>query len=101
MPTLKMSIPHRLSQEEAMKRVQALMDRLKTEHADKLSNVNIDWSGNISNLQFVAKGFHIAGTIHVQSSTVDIQAKVPLIVSLYGQKIKDIIEKESEQLLSD
>src|SRR5882672_608680 len=100
MPTLKMSIPHRLTEEEAIKRVNDLMDRLRANHPDQLSSVNVDWSGKTSSLQFVAKGFHIAGTIHVLPSSINIQAKVPLIVSLYQQKIKDLIEKEAEQLFS-
>lgn len=100
MPTLKMSIPHRLTEEEAIRRVKDLMDRLRTNHRDQLSGVNVDWSGKTGSLQFVAKGFHIAGTIQVLPSSIDIEAKVPLIVSLYQQKIKDLIEKEAEQLFS-
>jgi hypothetical protein len=100
MASLKMNIPHKLSQEEAMARIKGLLGKLKQEQKDKISGLKEEWSGNTGNFQFSAQGFDLSGVIHVQPSSIDIDAKVPFAVSLFQGKIKQLVEEKAKEILS-
>jgi hypothetical protein len=88
MASLKMSIPHQLTQQEALNRIKHLLAKLQQEQKDKISNVKEDWNGETGNFQFTAKGFDLSGVIKVQPSSIDIDATVPFAVSLFKEQIK-------------
>ena len=100
MASLDISIPHQLSQEEALSRIKGLIDKLKQEQKDKVTNVKEDWRGNAGSFQFTAQGFDFSGEINVRNGSVDIDAKIPLAVSLFKGKIKELIEQKAKELLS-
>ena len=99
MPTLQMNIRHSLSEEEAVKRIKNLLTDAKKEHGDKIQNLVETWSGNQGLFSFKAQGFDISGTITVNSSSVDLNGKIPFAVSLFKGKISRIIEDEANRLL--
>ena len=99
MPTLKISIPHNLSQQEALDRIQKLVSDLKTQHKDKITVDHESWDNNTGHLQFNALGNKISGTVKVEQKSIDIAADVPLMVSLFEGKIRKMIEEESKKLL--
>jgi Putative polyhydroxyalkanoic acid system protein (PHA_gran_rgn) len=100
MASLKMNIPHKLSQEEALSRIKGLLGKLKQEQKDKISDVKEEWHGETGNFQFTAQGFDLSGVIHVQPSSIDIDANVPFAVSLFQGKIKQLINEKARELLS-
>ena len=100
MPSLKMKVPHGLAQPEALTRIKNLLNTLKREQNDKISNVKESWTDESGNFQFTAQGFNIAGVIHVHPSSIDINADVPFAVSLFKGKIKKLIEEKAKELLS-
>ena len=100
MSSLKMHIPHRLSQEEALGRIKSLLHKLKHDQKDKISNVKEEWSHDTGHFHFTAMGFDLSGVIKVHNGTVDISAKVPMAVYFFRNKIKHIIEEKAHEILS-
>ena len=99
MSSLKLSIPHDLSREEALTRIKNLFSKLRVEQKDKISNVTESWENETGKFEFSVSGFNLKGVINVQPSTIDIDAQVPMAVSLFAGKIKQVIEKEAKELL--
>lgn len=100
MSKLEMSIPHQLSQQEAVTRIQQLLKKLADEQKDVVSNVKEEWNGNNGQFAFNAKGFDLSGKIQVNPSSVDINADLPFMVSLFSGKIKSIITEKATELLA-
>lgn len=94
-----MSIPHNLSQEEALKRIQTLLGETKKDHGDKINNLIEKWNGNVGEFSFTIMGFDISGTLTVNAGSVDIDAELPFAASLFKGKIKELIEEKAANLL--
>jgi hypothetical protein len=100
MASLEMSIQHRLSQDEALKRIKNLLSETKKEHGDKIGDLKETWDGNIGYFSFNTKGFDISGTLTVGLSTVELHGKIPFVVSLFKGKIIRAIDEKAAELLA-
>lgn len=100
MSSLKMHIPHKLSQEEALGRIKTLLHKVKHEQKDNISNVKEEWSHDTGHFHFTAMGFDLSGVIKVHNDVVDIHAKVPMAVYLFRNKIKQVIEEKAHEILA-
>jgi hypothetical protein len=100
MSDLNLSIPHNLSAEEALGRIKNLLSNLKKDHQDLIDKSDENWEGNTGNFSFSVKGFDLSGIIAVNSSSVDINAKLPFAVSLFKGKISQVITDKAKELLS-
>lgn len=100
MSSLSLTIPHELPKEEALTRIKGLLQNLRTEHANMISDVKEEWSGDQGKFAFSAKGFDLSGVINVSDTAVDIDAKLPFAVSLFSGTIKSIITEKAKALLA-
>lgn len=100
MASLKMTIPHQLSQEEALTRIKGLLNKVKQEHQEKITNLKEDWTNDTGKFAFTAYGFDLAGDIKVNAADVEIDSTVPFAVSLFKDKIKEMVEKKASELLA-
>ena len=100
MSSLKMHIPHKLSEEEALGRIKTLLHKLKHEQKERISNVREEWSHNVGHFHFTAQGFDLSGIIKVHNGIIDIHAKMPFTVYLFKNKIRQVIEEKAHELLS-
>ncbi|MBS1528162.1 MAG: polyhydroxyalkanoic acid system family protein [Bacteroidetes bacterium] len=99
MPTLEISIPHNLPQQEALQRIKRLLSETKREHGDKIQNLTETWNGNEGNFSFKAMGYDISGTLTVTPATVELAGKIPFAVSLFKGQITKMINEKAGQLL--
>jgi hypothetical protein len=99
MASFDMSVPHQLTQEEALKRIQHVLGQIKKEHSDKISNLTEKWDGNTGEFSLTVMGFDISGKLTVNASSVDIDAELPFAASLFKGKIKELIGGKAEELL--
>jgi hypothetical protein len=100
MPNLNMVIPHQLSQDEALKRIKVMLHKLKTEHPDKIHEVNEHWTGYSGEVAFTAQSFLFSGTITVEPTQIKLEADLPLMAMLFKTKIEETIRIEAEKLLT-
>ena len=99
MPSLEMSIPHQLGQEEALKRIQSLLPGMKTAYADKIRDIQEEWNGNRGVFSFNVMGFNVSGVLTVTDSSVELDGNLPFAASLFKGKIKSVIEEQGGKLL--
>jgi len=100
MPSLNMSIPHKLTQQEALQRIRALLPEMKSDFADKIKDLNEEWNGNTGTFSFTAMGFAVSGILTVNESTVDLDGNLPFAASFFKGTIKSVIEQKAKQVLA-
>lgn len=100
MPALEINVTHHLPQEEALKRIQHLLEEVKKDHGDKISNLQEQWNANTGTFSFSAMGFDIAGTVTVTPAVVEIRGKIPFAVSLFKGTITRAINEKAGELLA-
>ena len=100
MPKLNMTIPHQLSQDEALKRIQSLFGDIKNQFADRVSNLREEWKEYTGTFSFSVMGFSVSGTMSVNPSEVELSGKLPLAATLLKGKIESTIKERAKTLLA-
>ncbi len=100
MPKLKIEVPHKLTQEEALNRIKGLLGEVKTQFADKISNLQENWRGNMGTFSFSAMGFSVSGSLSVTPSMVELFGNLPFAALFFKGKIEATIRERAETLLA-
>ncbi len=100
MPKLDMTIPHHLSQDEALKRIKGLLGEVKTGFAAKISDLREEWNGNSGKFSFSAMGFSVSGTLIVKSSEMELSGNLPFAATFFKGKIESTIRERAEELFA-
>ena len=100
MAQMDITIPHGLTQQEALTRIQSMLKNLQQEQKDMIKDVSETWNGNEGEFSFSAKGFDLSGKIKVEENLVSINSKLPFALSFFKGKISQVIKEKAEELLS-
>ena len=100
MPHINITVPHALTQDEAVQRIKNLPASLEQEFAGKVSDIQQNWNGNAAEFSFNAVGFLISGKADVQPHQADIHVDLPLLALPFKGRLTDAIQKRAEQLLA-
>jgi len=100
MATMKMAVPHRLSQDEALNRVKKLLGQVRNQFADKISDLNENWNGNVGTFSFKAMKFAVSGTLTVTPSEVQLDGTLPWAANLFKGTIEKTIKDRAKELLA-
>ena len=99
MPKLELTIPHNLTQSEALARIQKVLPELKAQHSDRISDLEESWSGYTGTFKLKISGFKISGTLTVGVTTVQITGDLPLLAMPFRGQIENTIRKQAEIVL--
>ena len=88
MPSIQVTVHHKLTEHEAMSRIKNLITKLKQDNGNKIANVEEEWHARSSKFSFTFQGFSLSGTVILHPGTVEIHGKVPLALTLFRGKIK-------------
>ena len=100
MPSLAMSIPNPLGQQQAAERLKSFLGRLKERHQDKVSNLEESWPDDHHlNYSFTTYGFSIKGDLAIESDAVKMNANLPFAAMMFKSKIEQAIRDELTRLL--
>lgn len=99
MPQITVAVPHELSVDEAVVRLQSFLERVRTDNADRISDVRGEWSGNELQFGFTAIALKIHGTLHVLTEEVRVVGNLPFAALLFRGQIEETMRSELEKLL--
>lgn len=99
MPNLYVTVPHRLSQEDALRRIRTLLGEIQVKFAGKISDLHEQWNGNSGTFNFSAMGFLISGTLAVKGSRVEFSYNLPLAATFFRGKLESVIRERARALL--
>lgn len=93
MPKLNVTIDHNLEQYEALKRIKTLLNTMKTQFSDKISNLHEEWDGNTGKFSFSAAKLNVSGMLTVNPSQVELAGNIPLAALPFKGKIESTIKE--------
>jgi hypothetical protein len=100
MPKLEMTVPHQLSQQEALQRIRNLIPQLRQEYGKDITDLREQWQDNIGTFSFKVKGFSVSGKLTVEPSQINLSGTVPLAATFHKGKIETAIRERAKRLLS-
>jgi hypothetical protein len=99
MPILIVSLSHRLSQEEALRRIRSAVAHAKVKYSDKISALSDSWNGYVGAFEVSGMGQKVSGTAAVNPSDVTVQITLPFAASLFKPKIESKIREALTRIL--
>jgi hypothetical protein len=100
MPTIDVTVPHQLSQPQAMNRIQGLIANVKAEHGDKITDLHEGWIENVGTYRFSVMGFAVSGTITVMPASVRLTGDLPFAAAFFKNTIESTIRDRAADLLA-
>jgi hypothetical protein len=100
MPNLKISIPHELPQDDALRRIKSAIADAKKQYGEKIDELRESWNGYNGTLNVAAMGQKLSVVLTVNSSDVTVQSALPLIAMMFRGKIEAAIRQEGTKLLA-
>jgi putative polyhydroxyalkanoate system protein len=100
MQTLTASIPHRLTREEARRRIESEIATLRQQHGHLLHSLHESWTGDRLDFSMSALGQSIRGNLVVSDHAVNIEVELPWLLAMLAGPVKKRVEQEGQLLLS-
>ena len=100
MPKMAVEVPHSLGLEEALKRVNDFLPKVREHFKGQVSNLEESWVGNVLNYSFSTFGFGVKGKMAVEENAVKIDQDLPFAAMMFKGKIEESLRKELQNLLA-
>jgi hypothetical protein len=100
MPRINASVKHGLGAEQAQLRVEQLMERIRQDYGDMVSDLTGQWSDRTLQVSFRAYGFRIASDVQIEEEAIAVQSEIPLAALPFKGKIQQTIVGKLEEVLA-
>lgn len=100
MPTIKLSVPHKLGATEAKKRISHLVSDAKSQFSGNVTDVREEWTGNTNQFSFRAMGFTVSGRLDVKETTVDGEISLPFAALPFKGRLEEELNTRARALLA-
>jgi len=100
MANLNVSVPHKLSQDEALRRIKNLLKEVEMKFSDKISDLHERWDGNTGTFSFEVMGSSVSGALTVKGDKVEISGTIPFVMTFFRRKIEVAIKERAESILA-
>jgi hypothetical protein len=97
---MEMSVPHDLSQEEALRRIQSLLAQVKAQSPEAYSDLQESWTANGGEFSAKIMGMDVSGRLTVTPDAVHLSANVPFAALPFKGQIEETLRREAEHLLA-
>jgi hypothetical protein len=97
--SVSVSVPHRLGEEEAIRRIKGGFGTLRGHLASLVSIDEEEWTGNVARFQMRGFGQSAAGTITVADHNVQVEVTLPWVLAKIAERLLPAISRETTLLL--
>ena len=98
MAKIDLTVTHRFSQDEALRRAHGLLEKIQKQFAGKISDIQQKWDGNVGIFSFSVMGFSVSGKLTVEPSEVKLTAALPFAAVFFKGEIEAAIREQLENL---
>jgi hypothetical protein len=96
---ITVTIPHRLTQDEARQRLQDGIAKLRTQFGGQATAIQETWTDNQLDFRLTAMGQTVTGRIDVMPSAVKLEVNLPWLLAAFANKIRPQIEQQGRKML--
>jgi hypothetical protein len=96
---LKVSIPHRLTRQEAQTRLRNGIADFQKQYAGRFGQLDEKWAGDQMDFRLTAFGQAITGRIDVTDSAVNLEVDLPWVFAMLADKIRGQVQQAGTKLL--
>jgi hypothetical protein len=100
MPTMELTMPHQLGQEEALRRIHSLLAHVKAQYPDKFSDLHETWTDSGGEFAASIMGVPVSGRLTVTPTQVQLRGSIPFAALPFKGQIEETIRTQAEQLLA-
>ena len=100
MPSIKLSVPHKLGVDEAKKRIQQLISETQKQFGHTVSDVKESWTDHRGDFSFRAMGFSVSGVLKVEPTTADLEINLPFAALPFKGRVEKEISARAQELLA-
>ena len=100
MPSIHVSVSHKLTQADALKRIQKAVTEAKKQNPEKVRELNESWEGYVGNFSGTAMGHSVAASVAVNPGEVTVDGKLPLLATPFKGTIEAAIQDMLTRLLA-
>jgi hypothetical protein len=100
MSNLNISVPHQLSQDEALNRIRQAVAQAKEQYSDRITDFQETWNGYSGTFNVSAMGFSVPGSVSVNPSDVNLQASLPLFAAAFKGTMESFVRDHLTNLLA-
>jgi len=94
------SVSHGLTQEEAVRRIQAAVAEAREQYAERINELSESWNGYAGEFVVSAMGQKVSGTIAVNPSEVTVQTKLPFLAMGFKPMIESGLRDALAKILA-
>jgi len=100
MPKFSFTQAHKLGRAEAKNRLSQLVETLKEDFKNLLSDADEKWIGDLAEFTFKIYGATVKGKVKVNEDKADLEINYPLTMAPFKGMVEKEIRKKAEDLLS-
>jgi hypothetical protein len=101
MPKLTVAVPHSLDPQEATKRLQGFLERVRSRYGDQVSDLQEEWGDSSGTFSFKTYGFNVKGTLAVTPGEVRVDGDLPFAAMMFKGRVEQTIRENLERLVSE
>lgn len=100
MPKFNFTQAHKLGKTEAKNRLSQLVEKLKDDFKNLISDADEKWYGDLAEFTFKIYGATVKGSVKVNEDKADLEINYPLTMAPFKTMVEKEIKKKAEELLS-
>lgn len=100
MPTINVSVPHKLGTDEAKRRITHLIGDARSKFGGQATDVRETWTADRNDFAFKAMGFSVSGVLQVAPDAVAVQMNIPFAALPFKGRIEQEITAKAKELLA-
>jgi hypothetical protein len=100
MPSIAVSVPHELGQQEAVRRLEGFMQKLKLKYQDQVKDFQQELTGNSGKFSFSIMGFKVSGTAAIEEKAASVTCDLPFAAMMFKGKIEQEIRDQLTKQLT-
>ena len=93
------TIPHRLSRQEAVKRLKAGFSNVRSSFGQGFVVVKDEWAGDHLDFRASLLGQTTTGSVDVADDHVRLEVQLPWVLALLAEKAKALVQREGRLML--
>lgn len=96
---IEVDLPHKLGKDEARRRIDSNMHKLKDHVPGGATHMDMRWAGDELNLDLTAMGQSVSARINVEETRVRVSVALPPMLAMFARPIEAALGAKGRDLL--